>query len=364
MYALAAIVGTLLTAAVLWDAFETIILPRRVTRRFRITRLFYRFTWKPFRAIGRSISNRRRREALLALYGPLSLLQLIVLWAVGLVFAFALLQWAAGTAMQGAGPHPGFATDLYFSGTTFFTLGLGDIHPDSTVARSLAVVQAGLGFGFLAMVISYLPVVYQAFSRRESNISLLDARAGTPATAGELLRRSADDLSHLDRVFHEWEHWAAELLESHLSYAVLGYFRSQHDNQFWLSGLVAIMDAAAICQTSLEGAPARQAQLTFAMARHAIVDLAQVFGTPPREDGPSRLPNADLERLRQTLTQAGLRLQNELVFADRLNELRRMYEPYAVALAEYFLIELPPWIRPPGAHDNWRTSRWGGGMTV
>ncbi len=363
MYVLAAIVGTLLTAAVLWDAFETIILPRRVTRRFRITRVFYRWTWAPFRALARHVKNRRRREAMLALYGPLSLLQLIALWAVGLMFAFALLHWAAGTAIRGAGPHPGFAADLYFSGTTFFTLGLGDVTPDSSIARVLAVIQAGMGFGFLAMVISYLPVLYQSFSRREANISLLDARAGTPATGSELLRRNADDLGHLDQIFHEWEHWAAELLESHLSYPLLGYFRSQHDNQFWLSALVAIVDAAALCYAGIEGVPARQAQLTFAIARHAVVDLAQVFNTPPCENART-LPPDDLRRLRQTLADVGLRLAPEQEFTARLQETRELYEPYVTALANYFLIELPPWIRPIGAHDNWRTSRWGGGMTV
>src|SRR5262249_39624477 len=120
---------------------------------------------------------------------------------------------------------------LYFSGTTFFTLGYGDVLPTSPLGRGLGVLEAGLGFGFLAVVISYLPVVYQACSRREITISLLDARAGSPPTAGELLRRlgAARELAAAGPLLAEWERWAAELLESHLSYPVLRYYRSQHD---------------------------------------------------------------------------------------------------------------------------------------
>jgi len=363
MTAFSAILGAVIVGGVLWDAFETVILPRRVTRRFRLTRLFYYYTWKPWAAVSAKISNRRRRESLLGLYGPLSLLHLLALWAVGLVVGFALLQWAAGSNLEGAGTSRVFATDLYFSGTTFFTLGLGDVRPDSTVSRALSVLESGMGFAFLAMVISYLPVVYQAFSRREANISLLDARAGTPPTAAELLRRNMDHTSSLENILHEWEHWAAELLESHISYSVLGYFRSQHDNQSWIGALTAILDATALCQVGLERAPGRQAQLTFAMARHAAVDLAQVYNTPPHR-GAERLGDQELQLLREQLAAGGIHLKPDPALAWKLAELRAMYEPYVAALAERFLVELPLWYRPADAHDNWRTSRWGGAMTA
>ncbi len=362
MVVLAGVAGTLLVALVLWEAFETIVLPRRVTRRFRITRLFYRGSWRPWAAIARRIRTPRRRESFLGLYGPLSLLFLIALWAAGLVFAFALLHWAAGSNLQGASATRDFSGDLYFSGSTFFTLGLGDEAPSSTVGRVLAVIQAGMGFGFLAMVISYLPVLYQSFSRREVTISLLDARAGTPPTGLELLRRHTGQMENLDRIFHEWEHWAAELLESHLSYPVLAYFRSQHDNQSWLAALVAVLDATAMCMVGIEGAPAAQARLTFAMSRHALVDLAQVFKTPPRDMSADRLDGAELQRVRSVLQEAGLVLRNDAGADERLQQLRAMYEPYANALADYMIFTMPPWTRPSTFHDNWKTSRWGGAM--
>src|SRR5437764_5392409 len=250
MTAAAAIFGCALVLFVLWDAFETIILPRRVRRRFRLTRAFYRSTWQPWSLAARALKSRRRRETLLGLFGPLSLLLLLALWALGLVIGFAVLQWAAGSALTGS-MNSGIDADFYFSGSTFFTLGLGDVFPRSHWARFLAVIEAGTGFGFLAMVISYLPVLYQSFSRREVNISLLDARAGTPPTALELLLRHQDDMGEFTRLLQEWEQWSAELLESHLSYPVLAYFRSQHDNQSWLAALTAVLDVCALCMVGV-----------------------------------------------------------------------------------------------------------------
>jgi hypothetical protein len=351
--------GAILLAVVLWDAFETVILPRRVSRRFRITRLFYRGTWAPWRATAQRLPS-QRREAFLGFFGPLSLLLLLSLWATGIVLAFGMLQWSAGSAVILAGATPGFASDAYLSGTTFFTLGLGDVVPRTWLAKTLTVIEAGTGFAFLAIVIGYLPVIYQAFSRREGAIALLDARAGSPPTAGELLWRHRTDTAGeaLAELLWEWEHWAAEVLESHLSYPALAYFRSQHNNQSWLAALTTILDASALVMVGLEGRCARQAALTFAMARHTAVDLAQVFSTPPSERLEDRLPQADLAGLRARLADGGMQLRNGEGMAGRLAELRRMYEPYVVALARYLSIQLPPWVRQIERPDNWQTSAW------
>src|SRR5213079_306527 len=175
-----------------------------------------------------------------------------------------------------------------------------DVVPRTPIAKTLTVIEAGTGFAFLALVIGYFPVIYQAFSRREMAISLLDARAGSPPTAGELLWRYRWDKSGdaLAELLREWERWAADVLESHLSYPALAYFRSQHYNQSWLGALTTILDASALIMVGRErgGHCARQAALTFAMARHALVDLAQVFNTPPHQPA-ERLAGADFPRL-------------------------------------------------------------------
>lgn len=355
------IAGVAIFLIVLWDAFEAIILPRRVTRKFRLARLFYKSTWKCWKFVMCLASSPKRREALLGYYGPLSLLVLVGVWAVGLVLGFGLMQYGAGSAVVTTGGGPSFLTDVYLSGTTFFTLGLGDVVPRSGLARGLVVTEAGFGFGFLAAVIGYLPFIYGSFSKREVDISLLDSRAGTPPTAGELLRRHSYEQGQeaLRELLKNWELWCAEVMESHLSYPVLAYFRSQHDNQSWIASLTAILDTCALLMVGLEDGCSRQAELTFAIARHAVADLSQVFGTAPKPLPQDRLSPEVLRRLRDTLAENGLKLREGEEADSRLDELRRMYEPYIHALATYLNQTLPPWIPQKKGKDNWQTTAWG-----
>lgn len=353
--------GVALFLIVLWDAFEAIILPRRVTRKFRLTRLFFKWTWGIWKPFVNLIPSRKTREALLGFYGPMSLILLIGVWAIGLVLGFGLMQYGTGSALNAGGLQPGFWTDVYMSGTTFFTLGLGDVVPRSSLARALVVAEGGFGFGFLASIIGYLPFIYSSFSRREVDISLLDSRAGTPPSAGELLRRHSDERGQeaLRDLLKDWELWSAELMESHLSYPVLAFFRSQHDNQSWIAALTAILDTCALLKVGIEDACQRQAELTFAIARHAVVDLSQVFGTPPKALPHDRLPPAELSRIRDTLAQHGLKLQDGDEADHKLIALRGMYEPYIFALANYLNQSLPPWIPQKKGKDNWQTTAWG-----
>jgi len=355
------IAGVAIFLIVLWDAFEAIILPRRVTRKFRLTRLFFRSTWEVWRLMTSLVSARKSREAFLGFYGPLSLLVLVGVWATGLVFGFGLMQYGAGSAVVISGSEPSFLTDIYLSGTTFFTLGLGDVIPRSGLARALVVIEAGFGFGFLAAVIGYLPFIYGSFSKREVDISLLDSRAGTPPTAGELLRRHSypHGQEALRELLKDWEHWSAELMESHLSYPVLAFFRSQHDNQSWVASLTAILDTSALVMVGIEGACEKQAELTFAISRHAVVDLSQVFGTAPASMPFDRLTAEQLRHIRDILAQHGLKLRDGEEADGRLTELRRMYEPYIYALASYLNQTLPPWIPEKKGKDNWQTTAWG-----
>jgi hypothetical protein len=358
-----AILGVLLVLIILWDAFETIILPRRVTRRLRLTSLFYRSMWSICSRVVGVMHNSKRREKYLGAFGPLSLLMLLGLWATGLIVGYAILHWGLETQLSLPNETGRFATYLYISGETFFTLGYGDIVPQLPLGRALAVIESANGFGLLAIVIGYLPVLYQAFSRREVNIALLDARAGSPSSAAEMLRRHAesDHLHDLTTVLHEWERWSAELLESHLSYPVLCYFRSQHDNQSWLAALTTILDTCALVLVGIGGTSSWQAKLTFAMARHAVVDLAQVFRTKPSDPRleTSRLLANDLDRIREILAKHDVDLRGGEDANKKLTELRAMYEPYVCALSEMLMMPLPPWIVGENAIDNWKTSAWG-----
>jgi hypothetical protein len=350
--------GAALVLVIVWDAFETVLVPRRIGRRIRLTRYFYIVMWRLWRALALRLRRPSRRAALIGSFGPLSLILLLTCWASGLIFAFALIEIATGPT---AGlPERGFVTMLYASGQTFFTLGYGDFTPLTAVGRLLAVVEAGLGFGFLGTVVGYLPTMYAAFSQREIEISLMDARAGSPPTAAEFLRRAAAELEGrgIDEILRDWERWAAQLLETHISYPQLAYYRSQHVNQSWLATLVAILDTTAL-MIARRGAPGgSQARHTFAMARHALVDISQIFVREYRSIPGERLTPEGLRVLEAQLEAIPSAPDAAREFEQRLAELRLLYEPYARALGAFLLFELPPWEHGSPRPDNWMRAPW------
>ena len=340
----------------LFDAFQTVILPRRATGRFRITRMYLILTWWPWARVAGRMRDARKRETAFSYYGPLSLVLLIAIWACALLFGFGLLYWSLRTPVQDPMyAHAGLLSDLYISGTTIFTLGLGDLTPHSPWARLLVVLESGIGLAFLALVIGYFPVLYGAFSRREASISLLDARAGSPPTAAELIRRHAFTGGNdaLNVLLVEWERWSAELLESHISYPLLCYFRSQHSNQSWLGALTAVLDVCALLIAGVQEHAARQGQLTFAIARHALVDIAQIFSLAPVTDMEDRLPAERFDALYDMLCQSGIRVCRDGESRERLTKMRALYEGYAVALSRHLRMPLPPWLAEHPHKDNW-----------
>jgi hypothetical protein len=345
---------------VLVDAFEAMILPRRVGRKFRLTMLLYRTLWPTWRAMARTIKSNKQRHTFLSVFGPFSLLLLFALWAIVLIFGFGLLNWSLGTKLQTPyGTAVNLFSYFYLSGVTFFTLGFGDFTPLNPLGRVVTVAESGIGFGFLAVVIGYMPVLYQAFSKREVSISLLDARAGSPPTAAEILMRFAKSgaMDRLDGFLNEWERWSAELLESTISFPVLAYYRSQHDNQSWLGALTAILDTCAVAMSSEKGANTYQARVTFAMARHAVVDICLILMAPPITGTDDRLGNGTCELLMEALGKAGVDIKPETGM-QKLKKLRDLYEPFLNGLAKRLVVTLPPIAHPGTMSDNWQSSAW------
>jgi hypothetical protein len=351
------VLGCLLVGGVLLDGFETIILPRRVSRRVRLSRSFLRAAWRFWRAFS-GLFGERGREGYLAYFGPFALILLLSFWGFGLILGFALLHLGLASPFNGAPPPVAFSTLLYFSGVTFFTLGFGDVAPLGTFSRALAVLEGGTGFGFLAIVIGYFPVLYGGFSEREQAIVLLDARAGSPPSAFELLRRYGTHKTELQELLRDWEHWAAQLLESHISFPILCFYRSQHTNQSWLGALTAILDSCALIMATLEGESVWQASLTFAMARHAVADLAQVLDEPPVSDVEPRVTDDEIMQFQSELRDNACPISGRADKLTRLAELRALYEPFSAALSRRLVMPLPAWNNPK-AHDNWQKSAWG-----
>lgn len=354
----AIVAGILLVVLVLWDTFETIVLSKTVQRRYTLTVLFYGVLWQVWKFLVRRTSA--FRTWVLVSYGPISLLLLIVTWASILIFGFAFINFGLATLKESS-----FYDYLYFSGVTFVTLGYGDVVPHDRWGHFLSVVEGGTGFGFLAIVIGYLPVLYNAFSKREAQITLLDARAGSNPSAGELLRRHgrAGAMASLEDLLKQWEYWSAVQLEAYLSYPIFAYYRSQHDDQSWLTALTCIMDTCSLISLGFEDEtqpwvkPLRfQADLTFAMARHVVVDLAYIEGIAPVKRPWDRLDERSWARLQEDLRSAGIPLRQGR--EARLAGRRSMYEGYVVALARDLFYTVPSWVGDPESVDHWQVSAW------
>ncbi len=358
MELVAIVLACVLLAFVLQDAFEVMLLPRRVHRRYRLTRFFFVASWSVWSTVALRLPSGMRRERFLSVFGALSMVLLFALWAASLITSFGALEWA----LQDEHHHSPFTTQLYMSGVTFFTLGYGDVVPYSGSSRAIAVIEAGTGIGFIAVVIGYLPVLYQLFSRREAHVIQLDARAGSPPTACTMLIRHADEggLYKLDELLREWETWSSELLESHLSYPMLVYYRSQHDNQSWLAAMAAIMDTCALILVSIHELKPLQARMTFTMARQVMVEIARSMRVEPsRYEGGERLTHADYGRLEALLVGAGLAYHGGQDAEETLAALRATYEPLLDSLASALLLKLPEWIAAEDATDHWQRGHRG-----
>jgi voltage-gated potassium channel Kch len=346
--------AVVLLVLTLQDVFEVMLLPRRVMRRLRFVSIFYRVTWRAWSWLATLLTRNGRREHLLGVYGALSMVLLFGIWTVGLILGFGLLLWAAhvdaGTTSRSTlGDH------LYMSGVTFFTVGYGDLVPQTRLGRLISVLEAGTGLGFIALVIGYLPVLYQLFSRREAHVIKLDGRAGSPPTAIALLQRhsSDDGIAQIGMLLRDWEIWGSELLESHLSYPMLAYYRSQHHDQSWLAALTAIMDCCALILVGLDHLPPLQARMTFTMARQVLVEMTQSFGVPPsRYTGGDRLNHAAFLQLDRQLDEAGFNW-NTPDAEELLAALRATYEPLLDGLASYLLLPLQGWSAGDTARDHW-----------
>lgn len=349
--------GFFLIVIILWDAFEVMLLPVPIRRKVRLVLIFFHSTWKLWSGLAGLFPEGERRERLLGIYGPLSLIVLIVTWIVGLISGFGLID---ASVRGGTELMPSLLQSFYFSGVTFFTIGYGDMIPQAPAMKMTAVAEAGCGLGFLALVIGYLPVLYQLFARREAHVMLLDERAGSPPTATTLLRRHAEgrSLDALEELLREWELWSAELLESHISYPMLSYYRSQFLNQSWLAAMASIMDSCALIMVGIEGVRTFQARMSFSVARLAIAELSRILGVEQVALGNSRLATEDFARMKNELDESNLRF----VEADaevRLAQFRATYEPFLGGLAQHLLITLPPLIAAEEQLDNWENNTRG-----
>jgi hypothetical protein len=336
--------GVLILATTLLDVFRTLVMPRAARGRLRLSRLMFLFLWRPWRWVALRARTEEGRERILAGASPMSLFVLLGTWAALSLVGYGLLLWSPPFVHGVHGTSSGsLTTALYLSGTSLFTLGFGDVVATGAT-RAIVIVEAATGLGLVAVVIAYLPVLYQAFNRREVGLLMLDARAGSPPSGAELLRRAGGVgvRRSLPRLFREWERWAADVLESHLSYPFLAFFRSPHDNTSWVTSLGAMLDAASLVMSSVDDEGCvEDARMFYGTGTHAVEDLFYYFRLPER---PGVIERAEFDHVLADLKDAGIPLKPADEAWEAFGELRAVYGGRLNALAVRITVPPAQWI--------------------
>jgi Ion channel len=276
--------GALLLAAVSYDLFQSVVLPRPAVRSVRLARIIVRPLWSTWRWVFSRGSRIEKSEARLAAFAPLALIFLFAIWGFALIVAYSLMLDAVRDQFRP--PLNDYLTSFYVSGTTLVPLAYGDFVPEVGLARVLIFIESATGVGVAALAITLLFELYGAFREREEAVVALDALAGAPPSAVQLLETAAergmDDV--LKETFDEWRAWSAMVLESHLAYPLLVYFRSSHDNEAWINSFGAMMDAASLVITSTDDRAKGAAKLMFTIGNHLVEDLTWVLRLKTQPD--------------------------------------------------------------------------------
>ncbi len=330
--------GPGLVLATLTDAIGTLVAARGLTGRWRPSRQFYRITWRLWRAAGSRL--RRHREGFLSAYAPLTLLALLSMWLIGLLVGWAMVYQAGAASLGG---ETGFGSLLYYSGTCLFTLGFGDILPQTTPLRIAALAEAATGLATMALAISYLPVLYAAYGRRESQLLTLDDPSGERIQPTSLIRIWAPngDTDRLYRFFGDWERWTADILESHVSYPMLALFRSQHRGQSWVTALGVVLDAAVVTCAVVPGAELREPYFMYRRGRRALYEIGRRLPRTGAAEAP--LQRFQFDVAYERLQAIGLPLRDPDDAWERLIDYRSTYGTSLQTLIDYLLAPAGFW---------------------
>jgi hypothetical protein len=344
--------GILLVVAVVWDLFETIVVPRPTPGLFRIGRYVVRGSWRIVRAAGRRRDG-RTHDTLLGLFGPAATFALLVVWLTTLIVGYGLILFALRDQLL---PVPSdLGTTTYFAASSVLTLGFGDIVALGPAARVVVIVAAASGLGVVALVVTFLFSLYGSYQRREVQVVTLQAAAGAPPSAVALLKTYArlDLVNRLPDFFVEWERWAAEVLDTHVAYPLLGFFRSSHDNLSWISALGTVLDAASLVTTTIRGVPRGEAELFRRVGEHLLEDVtnlgfrAGVLVSPAEAEATrTGLDRAAFDEACGRLARAGY----DLVPADEawqgFEAARAAYAGRLEAAAAYWATPTNSWLEP------------------
>jgi hypothetical protein len=345
MEAVAFALGLFLLALTLWDLFETVVVPRPTPGWFRISRYLVRWTWRGLRAV-RDGRPERSYDRLLGIFAPAMTVTLLVVWLATLILGYGLLIYALRDEIQPVPPNLGSA--VYFAATSLLTLGFGDIVAVGMPARFIATAAAVSGLGAVALVVTFLFSLSGSYQRREIGVVVLQAAAGAPPSAVSLLETYAQLglVGRFPELFIEWQRWAAEVLDSHVAYPLLGFFRSSHDNLSWISALGTMLDAASLVLTTVAEVPRGEAKLFKRVGGHLVEDI---FNLGFRAGRPTILDRSDFDAACIRLEAAGYTMEPRDEAWPRFEAARATYADSLEAMARYWATPATSWLGDPVA---------------
>lgn len=350
------VAGLVVVAGTVLSAVRTVVLPRAAQS--LITRTVFRNSARAFRLLASEGRSFEWRDNVMALYAPITLVVLPGAWLALLAAAYTAMFWAIDY-----GP---LMNSFRAAGSSLLTLGVASLDgwSQSIVGFSAAI----LGLAMVALLITFLPSLYAAFSRREQQVSLLEVRAGSPPSAVEMLLRvhRIGWVERLPQFWLQWEAWFADVEETHTSYPALAWFRSPRSDQSWVTAAGTVLDGAALCQAAVPEAKSAAAALCLRAGYLALRRVAAIFGVgfdpnPQRGDQIS-ITRAEFDEALDQLRAGGMVLVEDLDaawldFAGwRVN-----YDTVLLALAELTIAPYAPWTSDRSAPDHRRPrlSRWG-----
>jgi Ion channel len=342
MDALYIVLGVLLVVWVLADIFFAVLVPRPVSVSARLSVIYIRSLWPYWRSIGLAMRNMERRDSFLGMFAPFALITLLALWEACNILGFGLIDYGMRAQIKPALDN--FGEAVYFAGTAFTTIGFGDFVAMTLPARMTSIVAGALGLSIVAVVLTFLFSIISSFQRREVRVAMTDARAGAPPSGVAFLVSYAelDIRSHMSDSFIEMQRWIAEILDSHLSYPILFYFRSTHDNASWIAALGAMLDAATLLITTVDGESTGQAALLIELGTHATHDFADFFNM--QLTGTAGVERREYDDARARLAAAGYTLRDAEPSWKEFCDVRKRYSEPLNNIARYWAIPPAQWV--------------------
>ena len=340
--AILAVLGLTLIVIVFYDLFQTVVLPRPAVGKIQLARRVVRPMWLMWRWVSQRSSRLERSEARLAAFAPVALLTLFLIWAAALILGYGLVL--NGLAQQIRPSPPDFITSIYISASTLVPLAYGDFVPEGFLARGTIIAESATGVVLAALAITLLFSLYESFRSREELVVSLDALAGAPPTAVQLLETTAKHHMRppLDDTFDDWRKWSAMVLESHLAYPLLIYFRSSHDNEAWINSFGAVMDAAVLTLSTIDDGADGPAHLMFTVGNHLVEDMSWVFNIKSSDD--PIVERSEYDAAVQRLTNVGYRIRDLDAGWKKFAEMRAKYATGLNQMALWLAIPPAQWI--------------------